>query len=73
MNSIGEIAQLITAIVLALNCWQSWRNGRTISQVAKQTDGINRQLVAVTAQKEFAAGVKHGEEHPRENGNAPAL
>jgi hypothetical protein len=69
MSSIGEIAQLITAIVLAFNCWQSWRNGRSIKQVAEQTDGINKQLVAVTAEKEFAAGVKHGEDHPREDGN----
>jgi hypothetical protein len=79
MSAIGEAAQLIIAIGVLLNAVisgfgaiQSWRNGRIINQVAKQTDGINSQLVTVTAQKEFAAGVKHGEEHPRENGDAPA-
>jgi hypothetical protein len=65
MDHVGEIAQLITAIVLALNCLQSWRNGRNIQQVAKQTDGINKQLVKVTGEAKFAEGVKQGENNSK--------
>ena len=72
MSHLADIAQLITAIVLALNFWQSWRNGRAIKSVQVQTDGINAHLVKVTGEAKYAAGVKHGEENPRENGNAPA-
>lgn len=64
MMYLGEIAQLITAIVLAFNCWQSWRNGRVIAEVHKQTNSLKDELVAVTAKENYKAGVKHGEEHP---------
>jgi len=62
---IGEIAQLITAIVLALNFWQSFRNGKKIEEVHKATNSMKDALVATTAEASYAAGVKHGEDNPR--------
>jgi hypothetical protein len=64
MNHLGEIAQLITAVVLALNFWQSWKNGRKIAEVHEQTNSLKDELVASTRKESYAAGVKHGEEHP---------
>lgn len=68
MGRIGEIAQLITAIVLALNYIQSRRNGRVLKDVKDQTDGINAQLVKATGEVKFAEGVKHGEDYAKRNG-----
>jgi hypothetical protein len=65
MNYIGEIAQLITAIVLALNFWQSWRNGRALKEVQEQTNGINAHLVKVVGEAKYAEGIKHGEEYAK--------
>lgn len=64
MSYLGEIAQLITAVVLALNYLQGWRNGRKIDEVHKQTNSLKDELVAATKKESYAAGVKHGEEHP---------
>lgn len=69
MSHIGEIAQLITAVVLALNFWQSWRNGRKIEAVHLATNSMKDALVASTAKESYAAGVKQGEDNPRENGH----
>lgn len=68
MGHIGEIAQLITAVVLALNFIQSWRNGRTLKEVKQQTNGINDQLLKVTGEAKYAEGIKHGEEYAKRNG-----
>jgi hypothetical protein len=67
MWHLGEIAQLITAIVLALNFMQSWRNGRKIEEVHRATNSMKDALVASTAKESYAAGLKEGEEHPRTN------
>jgi hypothetical protein len=71
MNHIGEIAQLITAIVLALNWWQSRQNGKKIEEVHLATNSMKDALVASTAKENFAAGVKQGEDNPRETVHAP--
>jgi len=68
MGHIGEIAQLITAVVLALNFIQSWRNGRALKEVKEQTNGINDQLLKVTGEAKYAEGIKHGEEYAKRNG-----
>ncbi len=68
MGHIGEIAQLITAVVLALNFIQSWRNGRALKEVKQQTNGINDQLLKVTGEAKYAEGIKHGEEYAKRNG-----
>ena len=62
---VGEIAQLITAIVLALNFWQSWRNGKSIAESHKQMNSLKDELVASTRREGYNAGVKHGEDNPR--------
>jgi hypothetical protein len=65
MDHLGEIAQFITAVVLALNFIQSWRNGRKIEEVHKATNSMKDALVESTKKESYAAGVKHGEDHPR--------
>ena len=74
MDSIGEIAQLITAIVLAFNCWQSWSNGKKANKIAegihtikenvitveKATNSMKDALVAATAKASLAEGTAAG-------------
>ena len=38
MPTLGEVAQFITALVLALTYWQSYRNGKKIEQVHLATN-----------------------------------
>jgi hypothetical protein len=71
MGHIGEIAQLLTAIVLALNYIQSWRNGRALKDVKEQTDGINSKLVRVTGEAEHAKGMIQGAREQRDGDAAP--
>jgi hypothetical protein len=66
MNHIGDLAQLITAVVLALNFFQSWKNGRMLKDVKHQTDGLTKQLVKVTGDAKFEEGVKQGALDERE-------
>jgi hypothetical protein len=61
MPTLGEIAQLITALVLALNFYQSYRNGKKIEQVHLATNSMKDALVATTDKEAFARGVKSGE------------
>lgn len=61
MPTLGEIAQLLTAIVLALNFYQSYRNGRKIEQVHLATNSMKDALVASTEKESYARGVKAGE------------
>jgi hypothetical protein len=61
MDHIGEIAQLITAIVLALNFIQSWRNGKSIEKVHLATNSMKDALVNSTEKESYARGVKSGE------------
>jgi hypothetical protein len=58
---IGEIAQLITAIVLALNFWQSRQNGKKIEAVHLATNSMKDALVESTSKESYARGVKAGE------------
>ena len=74
MNSIGDIAQLITAIVLAFNCWQSWSNGKKANKIAegihtikenvlvveKATNSMKDALVQATAKASLAEGTAAG-------------
>jgi hypothetical protein len=77
--TLGDVAQTIGACVLAFNAYQSWRNGRlarkalagvdalapVVEAVAKQTDGLTKQLVKVTGEQRFDEGVRHGEANAR--------
>lgn len=65
MTDLAGIAQLITSVVLVATFAQSYNNGRKLSEVREQTDGITQHLVKVTAEAEFAKGKLHGEDHPR--------
>lgn len=61
MPTLGEIAQLITAIVLALNFYQSRKNGQKIEDVHKATNSMKDALVLSTEKESYARGVKAGE------------
>lgn len=61
MPTLGEVAQFITALVLALTYWQSYRNGKKIEQVHLATNSMKDALVATTDKEAFARGVKSGE------------
>ena len=61
MSHIGEIAQLITAVVLALNFLQSLRNGRNIEKVHLATNSMKDALVNTTEKESYARGIKAGE------------
>ena len=61
MPTLGEIAQLITALVLALNFYQSYRNGKKIEQVHLATNSMKDALVESTSKESYARGVKAGE------------
>ena len=74
MNHIADIAQIMTAIGLALtgmasafNVFLTWRNGiraKSISEmvhtIKNQTNGISEQLIKVTGEAEHAKGVLQG-------------
>ena len=63
--NLGEIAQTITAVVLALNFYQSWRNGRDITEVKHATNSMKDELVKVTGEAKYAEGLKHGEDYAK--------
>jgi len=67
MSHLTEIAQFITAVVLALNFYQSWRNGKKASAIAanmasleKNTNSKMDALVALTAKSSLAEGTAAG-------------
>jgi hypothetical protein len=64
---LGELAQFVTAIVLALNFYQSWRNGKKASVIANSMEALEKntnskmdQLVALTAKSSLAEGTAVG-------------
>jgi len=67
MYHLTEIAQFITAIVLALNFYQSWRNGKKATKIADNMQALERNtnskmdaLVALTAKSSLAEGTAAG-------------
>ena len=74
MDHLGQVAQFITAVVLAFNCWQSWRNGKkanaisegqaeinkNVATLEKNTNSIKDALVAATAKAALAEGTAAG-------------
>jgi hypothetical protein len=54
-DSLSGIAQLITAIVLALNCLQSWRNGQRAKEIAAETAVIASETAAIAVKTEAIA------------------
>ena len=61
MSVISDIAQLLTAGVLAATFVQSYRNGKRIEQVHLATNSMKDALVLSTDKEAFARGVKSGE------------
>lgn len=71
-NSMGPLAQFITAVVLALNYMQSRRNNQAIQSQAANiekieiaTNSMKDRLVQVTGEAKYAEGLKHGEDYAR--------
>lgn len=70
MPSLGDIAQTIIALTVAINCYLSWRNGKRgehivneVQVIKEATNGLSTKLLEVTASAKFAEGVKHGEDY----------
>jgi hypothetical protein len=83
MSYIGDVAQLIIALTVVFNCWQSWRNGRKaeqikagVSEIKAQTNGLTEALVSSASKAAmvegaaagFAAGSAMGLEQGRKEG-----
>jgi len=60
MPTVGEIAQLITAVVLLLTYLQSRKNGKNIEAVHKATNSMKDELVTATAKASLAEGTAAG-------------
>jgi hypothetical protein len=82
-STLGDAAQMIVALTVVFNAFQSWSNGRRarklaakldhtteiVETVKAQTDGINDQLLKATGEVKFAEGVAHGEKYAERNGH----
>lgn len=58
--SVGEAAQLMTAVAALVAALASLRNGRKIDVVHKATNSMKDELVAASAEAAHAAGVIDG-------------
>ena len=56
--TLGDIAQLCTALAALASFIASLRNYRKIEEVHKATNSMKDELVAVTAKSSFAEGAK---------------
>lgn len=72
MPDFAGLAQLVTALVLAFNCWQTWRNGQKSNRIAADvktielaTNSMQDALVAATAKAALAEGTAVGLEQGR--------
>ncbi len=72
MEYVTQIAPIITALVLAFNCWQTWRNGERAKKIATDvktievaTNSMKDALVAATAKAAFGEGKAVGLEKGR--------
>jgi hypothetical protein len=68
--TVGELAQLLTAIAACIGAVSSLRNSRKLSKVERATDGLTTQLVASTAKASNAEGRAAGLEQGREEGKS---
>ena len=71
--SVADLAQLLAGIGLLINAlftglayMQSLRNGRQIDAVHVATNSMKDALILSTAKESFAAGVKQGQDNPRQ-------
>lgn len=67
MEHLGDIAQLITAIAVAYNIWQTWRVRKKsrqimtdVADVKEQTNGLNSKILELTGDAKFNEGLLQG-------------
>lgn len=65
MPTLGELAQLVTALALAYNIWQTWRVKKNVQIIEKATNSMQDALVASTAKASLAEGTAAGLEQGR--------
>ena len=65
MPTLAELAQLITAVALAYNIWQTWRVKKNVQVIEKATNSMKDALVAATAKASLAEGTAVGLEQGR--------
>ncbi len=58
MQYIGQIAELIIALVTLANFVQGLFQGRKLNTVAKEMNGMKAELVKSVGEAEFAKGAK---------------
>ncbi len=66
MTSVGEVAQLVGALALAYNIWQTWRVKKNVEVIEIATNSMKDALVASTAKASEAEGHAKGLEQGRE-------
>jgi hypothetical protein len=78
--SVGEFAQLLTALAVVGNCAISWRNSRKIDagkadikELAQNTNSIKDALVKTTALASEAKGMAAGLKQARDEAAAKEL
>ncbi len=60
--TVGDFAQLITALAAVGALILSWRNGRKLKEVHAATNGLSHELNTLTAKASKAEGVKEERE-----------
>ncbi len=60
MPTLTEFAQLITAVALAYNIWQTWRVKKNVQIIETSTNSMKDALVAATSKAGVAEGTAAG-------------
>lgn len=60
MPSLAEVAQLVTAVALAYNIWQTWRVKKNVQVIETATNSMKDALVEATAKASLAEGTAVG-------------
>lgn len=60
--SLGDIAQVVIALLWVVNFFQNRRNSQNIQQIHLATNSMKDELVKVTGEANFAAGIKQAED-----------
>ena len=60
MPTVGDVTQLITALTIAYNVWQTWRVKQNVQKIETATNSMKDALVAATAKASLAEGTAAG-------------
>jgi hypothetical protein len=60
ISELSAIAQVITAVALAYNIWQTWRVKKNVVTIEKATNSMKDALVAASSKAGIAEGTAAG-------------